>query len=173
MRDPMTRAREFVLSIEASASDFERYLRYVPLLGRSASNVLLGLRAKGVVLRVEKELARRRRPDLDVWGEYTEKALFAQSICELAMLEMGWPNDHFLPDDPACVVFWNHRDSLDFATTVRDIEINFGIEVGEYDARKWFNMTLGDVIDDLWENQRTVDGETNVWPPAPRISFDN
>jgi|GEM_PF-6672830 hypothetical protein len=158
--------------MKSSAPDIERYVRFVPFLGPPVANLLCGFRARTVVQGLETELRRRHRADLDVWSDVTEEALFAQSICELAMLEMSWPNDHFYPDDPAIVVFWNHRDSLDFATTIKDIEVNFEIELSDQEIERWQSQSLGEVIKDIWNNQRATDGKTVPWPPAPRLTFD-
>jgi hypothetical protein len=162
-------AGDYVIEIQSSTPMIERLLRYFPLIGPYIANLLYGFRTRAVVESVERELRRRRRPELNVWGDDIPKALFAQSICELAMLEMGWPNDHFLPTDPAAVVFWNHRDSLDFATALKDIETNIEVDIDQGDIEVWFEKTLGEVVDALWQKQQAVN-ENDSWPPAPKVS---
>jgi len=82
------------------------------------------------------------------------------------MLEMGWPNDHFLPTDPVAVVFWNHRDNLDFATAVKDLELNLNINLGELDITTWFEQSLAEVVDTLWASRPPDPSEPNSWPPV-------
>ncbi len=149
----LTGARDSLLLTESSMPDIERYLRWIPIFGPPIANLLRGLRIRPVVEQIERELLRRHPPELSVWGEDIDRALFAQSVCELAMLEMGWPNDHFVPADPAAVVFWNHRDNLDFDATIKDLEFNLGVSLGASDLSKWFDSSLGEVVDDLWEKR--------------------
>jgi hypothetical protein len=162
----LARANEFIAHLDSTTPEIERFLRYVPFVGSPIANLMRGFRMRPVVMKIERELRNRRPPDLDVWGESVEKALFAQSICELTMLEMGWPNDHFLPSDPAAIVFWNHRDGLDFATTIKDIESNLGIDIDSHDIEQWFDKPFGDVVDALWAEQIKILKE-KPWPPAP------
>ena len=122
------------------------------------ANLLLGFRTRPIVRYVEQELLRRRVPEWTVWGDDLQKALFAQSICELAMLEMGWPNDRFVPSDPAAIVFWNHRDTLDFSAVIRDLEDNLGMKITAADTDLWYGLTIGELVDNLWERHNRTQG---------------
>jgi len=51
--------------------------------------------------------------------------------------EIGWPNDRFLPSDPAATLLWAHEDGLDDTAAIMAIEAEWGIRIGDEEVVEW------------------------------------
>ncbi len=109
-----------------------------------------------IVENIATELKQRPVTNPSGWGEGEEHQAFAQTVCEIVQKEMGWPNDHFIPEDSAGVVFWAHEDGLDNVTAIMEMEDTFGIVVTDRDLERYGTQTLGEVIEDLWSRKVAV-----------------
>lgn len=68
-----------------------------------------------------------------------ETARIAARCAALVASEIGWPNDRFLPDDPAPTVFWAHEDGLDDTAAIMAIEAEWGIRIGDEEVVEWLS----------------------------------
>lgn len=145
-----------IAAIDSSATTAERLWKYIPILGWIIGSVMWSKRTRPIVKKIEGQLKARPEPDDALWGGNAAKINLARSVCKIAAEEMGWPNDYFIPDDPAGVVFWAHEDGLDVESAVLEIEqcMEIKLEVAEVEA--WFYQTLGEVVEFLWARQQTV-----------------
>jgi hypothetical protein len=75
---------------------------------------------------------------------------------------MGWPNDYFIPDDPAGGIFWAHEDGLDLESAVMDIEVYLEIHLEDAEIHTWFHQTLGEVVNFLWTRQQSAYNLDNI-----------
>jgi len=157
-----------IADIDTSATKAERFWNHIPLLGWTLANVMWGERTGPIVKKIERQLKSRSELESALWGVSAAKIALARFVCKVAAEEMGWPNDYFIPDDPAGVVFWAHEDGLDVEAAVMEIEEHLDIKLEDAEVEAWFNQTLGEVVDFLWQRQQAVQNQENVWPPAPR-----
>lgn len=156
-----------IADIDASATKVERLWKRVPVLGWTIAGMMWVERTRPIVKKIEGQLKARPKPDNAIWGDNAAKVALAHSVCKIAAEEMGWPNDHFVPDDPAGVVFWAHEDGLDVESAVLEIEQGLGIRLKDAEVEAWFYQTLGEVIESLWVRQQAVLDPPGIWPPPP------
>lgn len=96
---------------------------------------------------IARQLRNRPRPPDSIWGDDPERIHLARLVCRLAHENLWWPNDHFIPEDPARVAFFEHEDGLDLTAMVIDLEQALGTRFSDQEVLSWLDMTLGDVID--------------------------
>ena len=145
-----------IADIDSSATKAEQFWRCIPILGWIIASTMWGERTRHIVRKIESQLKARFEPDSALWGNSSAKIALARFVCKIAAEEMGWPNDYFIPDDPAGVVFWAHEDGLDVESAVMEIEEHLGIQLEDTEVEAWFHQTLGDVIEFLWVRQQAV-----------------
>ncbi len=156
---------EQIAAVDASATKAERFWMYVPILGWAFAQFLWNERTRPIVKNIKHQLQSRAKPEPLVWGENAERVSLAQYVCAVAKKEMGWPNDYFIPNDPAGIVFWAHDDGLDVEAAVTDIEKHLGIKLNNDEVEAWFSQTLGEVVAFLWRHQHTSRNQENIGPP--------
>lgn len=110
-------------------------------------------RAQPVEHEIEKQLISRPKASPSIWGNNPRRVELGQYISEIAKLQMGWPNDHFMPEDPFEIVFWSHKDALDIDEAILNIEDRLDIVIREGDVQKWVGKTLSEVVDHLLAKQ--------------------
>ena len=153
--------------IDASATKAERLWKHLPVLGWIVGARMWSERTRPIRKKIEDQLKARPKPDNAIWADNAAKLALAHSVCKIAAEEMGWLNDHFIPDDPAGVVFWAHEDGLDVECAVLEIEQCLGIKLEDAEVEAWFYQILGEVIEFLWVRQQTFLDATGTWPPPP------
>ena len=158
-----------IAHIDSSVTKAERFWRHIPILGWTLASMMWGERTRPIVKKIENQLKSRSEPESGLWGANAAKITLARYVCKVAAEAMDWPNDYFIPDDPAGVVFWAHDDGLDVEIAVMEIEEHLGIKLENAEVEVWFNQTLGEVVEFLWGRQQAVHNQDNVWPPAPRL----
>jgi hypothetical protein len=129
----------------------ERALMWIPILGWAASYDLWWRRMAPLVESIESQLRARPEPDAALWGYVPRRAEIGRYVCAVARDEMGWPNDHFVPDDRFDIVFWAHLDGLDAAAALQEIELHLDLGMENSEVDRWFKerATLGEVVDYL------------------------
>ena len=158
-----------IAHIDSSVTKAERFWRHIPILGWMIASRMWGDRTRPIVKKIECQLKSRSEPESGLWGESAAKIALARFVCHVAAEEMGWPNDHFIPEDPAGIVFWAHDDGLDVTFAVTKIEDHLGIKLEDAAVEAWFHQTLGEVVEFVWVRQQAAHNQENVWPPAPRL----
>ena len=76
---------------------------------------------------VYKQLLSRPRPDLDQWGHDDCRHKVGQTLCNLVKQMYGWPNNHFIPEDPIDVVFLMPHDDLEIVEVILEFEDVFNV----------------------------------------------
>ena len=99
---------------------------------------------------------RRRVPS--AWGADERRLQFARWLCKATKDEIGWPNDHFHPDDPVRLAFWAYDDGLDIDFLLMAIEEEIGGKVTDADCAKLERMTLGVSVDFLLAKKHNAEG---------------
>jgi len=145
-----------IANIDASTTRAERIWALIPLLGWAIAGSLWDKRTRPIVVSIETQLKDREGPESSVWGEETTRREVALIVCRVVWKELGWPNDHFIPEDPAAVVFWAHKDGLDVESAVMQLEDELGIRIGEAEVENWFHLSLDDVVQFLWARRQAV-----------------
>lgn len=159
-----------IKEIDAAATNAEKCWERIPILGWAIADMMWGKRTRPIAEKIERQLKDRSEPVSAVWGESAAGIALPRCICRVAAQEMGWPNDYFIPEDPAKIVFWAHNDGLDVESAVMEIEEHLDIKLEDAEVEAWFNQTLGEVVDFLWVRQQETHNLENVWPPAPSMS---
>ncbi len=134
-------------------SKTERCLMWLPLVGWEFAATLERARFRPMVRSIEQQL--RERPDTsELWG--SDRQQVSAAIRKIAMEELGWPNDHFIPADPCSIVFWGHNDGLDDVSAVMRIERHFGCDLSDSESERLMTHgTLGELVDRLIANERS------------------
>lgn len=145
-----------IANIDASTTRAERFWALVPLLGWAIAGSLWDKRTRPIVVSIESQLNERQEPESAVWGEDTSRREVALIVCRVVWKQLGWPNDHFIPEDPAAVVFWAHKDGLDVESAVMHLEDELGVRIGDAEVENWFHLSLDEVIQFLWARRQAV-----------------
>lgn len=108
---------------------------------------------------IAKQLVEREASYEGQWNAFTieEKAL-ARTIAQIAMAEMGWPNDRFIPDDPFEIVIWDAGDGLATGSALSKIERV--LRLAQKPESEWKDLatnTLGNVVKRLLSEAITAD----------------
>jgi hypothetical protein len=106
----------------------------------------------GIRDRVFKEIVaqmRQRSADLsESWNRFSSAELgVEQRISKIALEELGWPNDHFLPSDPFEIIMWDGTGDLATASAIDRMERELGLRRrsdGEW--QELASLTFGDVV---------------------------
>ena len=125
----------------------ERILMWIPILGWGLAAALEKARFRPMVREIERQL--RARPDTThYWGTQSPQQEVGQRLRPVLADEFGWPNDHFLPDDPFGIVCWAHLDGLDDVFAIQHIEELFDVALPVPALeRLWQHGTLGEFVD--------------------------
>jgi acyl carrier protein len=136
-------------------SKTERCLMWLPIIGWTFAAMLEQARFRPMVRSIEQQL--RERPNTsELWGGDTGRQQISAAIRKIAMEELGWPNDHFIPADPCSIVFWGHHDGLDSVSVVMRIEKQFGCDLSDSESERLrTHGTLGELVDRLIANERS------------------
>jgi hypothetical protein len=121
-------------------------LAWIPLIGWSFVAALEKARFRPIIQEISGQLL--ARPDtVEHWQASEKFKSLGQPLRSLIASEFGWPNDHFLPEDPFVIVFWAHRDGLDQVFVIQTIEKESGIEITADDLKAlWRDGTFGDFV---------------------------
>jgi len=128
-------------------SQAERILMRIPILGWAFGSALEQDRFRPMVREIERQLL--ARPDTtSFWGAPSPRQQAGQRLRPIFADEFGWPNDHFLPEDPFGIVFWAHQDGLDDVSAIQKIEKTFNVSLPIPALEGlWRHGTLGDFIE--------------------------
>jgi hypothetical protein len=96
---------------------------------------------------IRRQLLQRQAPDPAVWGSDPLRRQTARSLCRRIQEQYGYPNDHFLPEDPVEIVFQIPWDDLEIMEVILRIEGDHDIAIADEEWLRW--RTLGDVVDTL------------------------
>lgn len=107
-----------------------------------------------MILSIERQLLARPDPS-DLWGRDPRRRELSLAVRTLIKEEFGWPNDHFIPDDPFGIACWAHRDSLDCVFAAQCIEKQFGFQQS---SSKWERLydhgSVGEFVEMLMTNDK-------------------
>ncbi len=142
-----------LFKIDENKTEAEKFWSKIPFLGWGISGHLWDKRVEPIVEKVEQQLKARPKPPPSLWGTDEKKVALAQFICAKAGVHMGWPNDHFIPDDPMVVVFWVHQDALDVEFAIFAIEDEYDIKLKKEEINVWFKGNLGQMIDAIYTKE--------------------
>jgi hypothetical protein len=149
-------------------TEAEKFWKRIPFLGWIVGSILWTNKTQWVPRRIKQQLLDRPKPDASVWGTAGLRIETAQFICKTAFQDMGWPNDHFVPNDPANILLWAFDDFYGTALLVSEIEEHFGIELKAADVEKWSDGTLETMVDDITlQRQSVAQPDASIWPPPP------
>lgn len=107
---------------------------------------------KPVIDNINEQLLARPKPDITVWGNDLTRQKMAQYICSTIKTEYGWPNDHFIPNDPVEIVFQFPWDDLELVEFVMRVEEYLKIEIKDEEAETWDGVLAG-IVDFLIDKQ--------------------
>lgn len=122
---------------------------WVPIVGWSVGSLLYDHRVRPFVNQIRTQLRSRSAFPADAWGDEEARLKFARSLCATIKEEIGWPNDHFHPDDPVRLACWGYRDGLDTNFLQMEIEEKIGTQLTDAECETLTNMTLGAAVDCL------------------------
>ncbi len=137
-------------------SKTERRLMWLPFIGWAFAAALVQARFRPMVRSIEQQL--RERPDTsELWGSEPRRRELSSAVRTLIEEEFGWPNDHFIPDDPFGIACWGHEDGLDAVSAVTRIKKEFGFHQPDSEwERLWFHGTLGEFVDHIIDNDHNA-----------------
>jgi acyl carrier protein len=132
----------------------EKLLMWLPIIGWTVAAALEKARFRPMVRTIDQQL--RERPDTsEQWGSDPRRQEISATVRSLIAEELGWPNDHFIPDDPFGIAFWGHQDGLDDVSAAMRIEKQFGFRLPDSEwERFWCHGTLGEFVDRLIAHER-------------------
>jgi len=127
-------------------SAVERIGMWVPVLGWVVASVLEARRLGPCERRVREALAARPPIPSTVWdGE--ARARVAQDAGRGCAEAVGWPNDHFIPEDPMeCVLCWRTGDLCEVEALMK-LEQTFGMRFSKDETARIVGMTLSEFVD--------------------------
>ena len=120
----------------------------IPMLGRLIAAGREGRRMKQRRKLIAQQIAARRHSTRAAWGENPRRQAVARAICETIQRVFGWPNAHFLPDDPLDLLmreFWQDVAGSPWET---GLARHLGMTPAEL-APHISTMTLGELVDHL------------------------
>jgi hypothetical protein len=144
-----------ILSIDSSASPAEGRWRLIPIFGWAMAASMWSARTRTVVIKIAEQLEARQKPAASIWGDNADKTALAQYVCLAVRNGIGWPNDYFIPSDPAYVVFWSYRDGLGLDELILEIEEHLEIDEPALKFNLAPDQTLGDIVDMLWDKHNS------------------
>jgi hypothetical protein len=139
--------------LDLNESKAEKFWSKIPLLGWWIASSMWAKRARPVEQEIEKQLLSRPETNPALWGDNPRRVKLGQYISKIVKQEMGWPNDHFIPEDVFEIVFWSHHDALDIDEAILNVEDHLNIKIQENDVQRWVGKTLGELVDDLLVKQ--------------------
>ncbi|RYG75021.1 hypothetical protein EON80_02020 [bacterium] len=101
------------------------------------------------------QLAARPKPDPTIWGDDPVRVEMALYLCNVVQQAYGWPNDHFLPEDPFEIVFLEPWDDLEIIECAMQVEEDLGLDLPDETVKEW-GGTLGNVVDSLVAIQKSA-----------------
>jgi hypothetical protein len=127
----------------ANLTTRQRLLLDAPFIG------VLDRAFKGIVVQIQQ----RPQECPEYWSQFSkrEKAV-EDAISRIAMEEIGWPNSHFIPDDPFEIIMWDGGDDLATAAALGRLEKELGLK--RKSDSEWQNLashTYGYVVQRLAE----------------------
>lgn len=146
----------------------EKFWNHIPVIGWIIGSIQWTKRSQVILREAEQKLLARQKPNPTIWGQDVLRIETAHFVCAVAQDTLGWPNNHFIPDDPVSTVFWALEDSVPVEAVFLQIEARFDIEIEKIDVPRWLDGTLGDIVDFVVVKRRSAPqpaGET--WPPPP------
>lgn len=154
--------RGFLKRIDAEASWLERVAPYVPVLGWIVHSHLWTKRVGPIRQRLINQLVSRPRSARRAWEGEARYRTIAQTVCEIAQTEMGWPNDAFIPADPFAVVFWSYDDGLDMEVAIMAIEDQLDLKIPDADVVDFSDKSLGEFVSYLAQAEANLNKTATV-----------
>jgi hypothetical protein len=108
-----------------------------------------------VIKSVTEQLLARPKPDPNIWGDSLARQQMAQYLCAALKQDYGWPNDHFIPDDPYDIAFQIPWDDLEIAEFVIRVERELKIKM-KYEETETWGAVLGEIVDFLIAKQEAA-----------------
>jgi hypothetical protein len=119
---------------------------WLPIVGWLISSWLMRRRLSVFTQAIERQLAARIRFPEEEWGCDGQRLEFVRFVCRTLKTEVGWPNDHFVPDDPVWLLVGGYGDCLLPASIAIEIERYLDVRVAEKDWEATDGMTLGQAV---------------------------
>jgi len=129
----------------------ERVLWFIPVIGWIGANSLECRRMRPIVEFIEAQLEARTNATIEMWGTDSRTLEIAKVLCSALREEIGWPSDHFIPDDPAEIAFWDHYDGLDCVEAIMSIEEHLGVKISDAEIENCLGngKTLQSLVNEL------------------------
>ena len=81
------------------------------------------------------------------WGEDEPRRTVAAALCDAIREEFGWPNPHYLPDDPLRLVAWRRSADVELLFALHDLEGRLKVDAMPSADFDYDNATLADLVD--------------------------
>ena len=146
----------FLRRIDSEEPWTEKVSKYVPILGWIVQSHLWTKRVGPIRRRLCNQLISRPRSIRRFWEGDAMFLTIAQTVCEVAQTEMGWPCASFVPEDPFEVVFWSYEDGLDAVAALIELEDHFGCALPDEVAEYFVERTLGEFVAYLAERSSAL-----------------
>jgi len=131
----------------AAPSRLERTGWFIPVLGWIASAVLQMRRRTPKAQHVDGQIRARRLPTWDAWGDDPDRRAAAVVVCQEIQKEFGWPNDHYLPDDPLRLLTWTAAPDVELLFALGEVGRRLGVRALPPADFDYANATLSDLVD--------------------------
>ena len=132
--------------IDQQATKAEWVWQRVPIVGMMISTVLWERRNRPLFDEYQKVLESRPLIPSEVWGD-AQRQEIGLVIGQAAQAEIGWPNNHFIPNDPIRVSLWSFHDALDATEAIAKIGEQYGVQIKWDDLIPIWNSNLTDLVD--------------------------
>ena len=110
----------------STADVSRRGLFLIPIVGSVLWHRAYSRLMTPIVDQIASQL-RSRPPMWKLWGMPPDRLVYAKQISHIVANEIGWPNDHFIPEDPFEIVFFA---PLDDGGAVLEILVKLGKLLG-------------------------------------------
>jgi hypothetical protein len=135
-------------------------------LGWAVSNTMWDRRNRPLYESYGKTLEFRPMIDSVVWGDEIRQEI-ARIVCESSRINIGWPNDRFIPGDPIRIAFWSFHDGLDATEALKQLEEHFTIKFMDDAFAHHWNRTVGDLVELIASLTQAEEPESSPASPLP------
>jgi hypothetical protein len=102
----------------------------------------------------------------EVWGGDPVRVAFGQEIAAIIGERIGWPNCHFIPEDPfEWVVYVIGGEDLEHTELAMALEATLGLPIDDVEWEMFMQWTVGEVVD-YFRSDRKIN-QPNVLDSRP------
>jgi hypothetical protein len=130
------------------ASQVERVCRFIPLVGWTVAGTLERGRRRPKWEHIAGQIAVRTKRADRAWGDNPFRRAIAGAVSKVIRETFGWPNAHYLPDDPIALLMWTTGDGVSPISCAFSIEKRLVVTLGDVTV-EWHKMTLGQLVDHI------------------------